>query len=144
MKFSEVDANGWPELKNYYDTCLIPISGLTGEETPWEATNRVARTGEWLSPIEQNFNGRTVTMPAFHYCTWGSEDILRLERLIAQLRNNGFRYVILVCGTKESFSEAGIIGADLLIKPTVDNEHPDTQLLRQQIADLWKQPSVLS
>jgi 23S rRNA (pseudouridine1915-N3)-methyltransferase len=135
MKFSEIDEAGWAELQPFLDTCLLPVSGLTGEETPAEATARVANTGDWLSPLEQAFNGRTVTMPAFHYYSGDAEDRHKLDRLCGKLKKSGFRYVILVCGRPNGLAD---VNADLLIQPVTEDEQPDEQELRKAVAELWR------
>lgn len=142
MKFSELNENSWPELQNYLDTCLIPISGLTGEEAPWEATDKVASSGQWLAPLERAFHGRTVTMPAFHYITDGSMDIERLDQLCKQWRANGFRYIIAICGQPQLLTPE--LSVDLIIQPASIGEEPDVEVIRKAVTDLWRQPSKFS
>lgn len=131
--------DSWPELQPYLDTCLIPLSGLTGEESPWEATEKVARTGRWLAPLEQAFRGRTVTMPAFHYDTGSSLTIEWLNFLIGQWKNIGFRYVIAVSGQR--LEEGSRLEVDLIIQPDVEDDEPDSQLIGKLVASLWRKPS---
>jgi 23S rRNA (pseudouridine1915-N3)-methyltransferase len=139
MKFSEINADSWPELQNYLDTCLIPVSGLTGAESPWETTDKVALTGQWLAPLEQEFKGRTVTMPAFHYDTGSLEDRERLNQLAKQWRTNGFRYIVAICGQPMEMSWK--LEVDLIIGPTNDDEVTDVEKIRKSVTDLWRQPS---
>jgi 23S rRNA (pseudouridine1915-N3)-methyltransferase len=139
MKFNELTSESWPELQLYLDTCLIPVSGLTGAETPWEATDKVARTGQWLAPLEQAFHGRTVTMPAFHYNNGSSEDTERLNRVCLQLRKSGFRYVIAIGGQPLGLS--GKIKADLIVQPTTEEDELDVGQIRKWVTELWKQSS---
>ncbi|WP_239614192.1 DUF2487 family protein [Cohnella mopanensis] len=138
MKFSEVDENSWPELQPYLDTCLIPLSGLTGEESPWEATEKVARTGQWIAPLEQAYRGRTVTMPAYHYDAGGAEDTERINRLIERWKAIGFRYVVVVSGQALPLAEA--LKADLIIQPNAEEEEPDFQRISKSVAALWRKP----
>lgn len=138
MKFSELTAENWPELQEYLDTCLIPVSGLTGGETPWEITDKVARTGRWLAPLEQVFQGRTVTMPAFHYDTGSLEDMERLDRLCVQWRKSGFRYVIAIGGQPLGLSAK--INVDLIVQPASEEDEPDIGQIRKWVTDLWKHP----
>lgn len=138
MKFSEIDPVSWPELQPYLDTCLLPLSGLTGEESPSEAADVIARTGQWLSPIEKAFKGRTVTMPAYHYETGDGSGPERINRLIAAWRRNGFRYVVLVSGQpRETF---GATDADLFVSPEAGEAEPDEPAVAKKIADLWRRP----
>lgn len=142
MKFSEFDENSWPELQNYLDTCLISVSGLTGEEAPWEAAEKVARSGQWLAPLESAFHGRTVTMPAFHYVSSSHrshEDMERLNQLCKQWRTNGFRYIIAICGQPLGLSAE--LNADLIFQPTNELEEPDIDSIRKAVTNLWRQSS---
>ncbi|WP_373229694.1 DUF2487 family protein [Cohnella sp.] len=136
MKFSEIDENSWPELQNYLDTCLIPVSGLTGGEAPWEATMKVARAGKWLAALERAFHGRTVTMPAFHYVSGSHNDLERLDQLCKQWRANGFRYIIAICGQPLVLSSE--LSADLIFQPTSEVEEPDADYIRKTVTDLWR------
>jgi hypothetical protein len=140
MKFSEIDENSWPELQPYLDTCLIPLSGLTGEETPWEATEKVARAGQWLAPLEQAFRGRTVTMPAYHYEAGGEEDADRINRLIGQWRGIGFRYVVIVSGQASLMGER--LNADLIIQPVPGEDEPNAERISKSVAALWRKPQA--
>jgi len=38
MKFSEFDGERWAELQLYFDTAILPVTGLAGNESPDEAT----------------------------------------------------------------------------------------------------------
>ncbi|QJD82441.1 DUF2487 family protein [Cohnella herbarum] len=136
MKFSEIDADSWPDLQPYLDTCLIPLSGLKGGEAPWEATEKVARAGQWLSPLEQAFRGRTVTMPAFHYDEEGSAQSDSINRLIAGWKKLGFRYVIVVSG--QALEAGDQLQADLIIQPLDGEDEPDTGRISKAVAELWR------
>ncbi|TVY04585.1 DUF2487 family protein [Cohnella terricola] len=138
MKFGEIDPGSWPELQPYLDTCLLPMSGLTGEESPWEAADKAARTGEWLSPLEQAFRGRTVTMPAYHYEAGGKEHASRVNRIIDAWKKQGFRYVVVVSG--QPLELADELNADLFIRPNLDDEEPEAQAITKALADLWRKP----
>lgn len=139
MKFSEIDQASWPELQMYLDTCLIPVSGLTGEEAPWEATEKIALTGQWLAPVEEAFLGRTVTMPAYHYDSDSKEGLERLNRLCKLWRSNGFRYVIVICG--QMLSLTNHLNVDLILQPTTQNEAANDETIHKQITELWRHPS---
>ncbi|MFC4302856.1 DUF2487 family protein [Cohnella boryungensis] len=135
MKFSEIDPEAWPELQPYLDTCLLPLSGLTGEESPCEAADKIAMTGLWLSPLEEAFRGRTVTMPAFHYESEGPDRIGRLNALISSWKRNGFRYVVLVSGQPLDLEGAK---AELVIRPDAEGDEPDARSVAKLLADLWR------
>ena len=51
----------------YLDTCLLPVTGLTGKESPVEAGDRLEQLRDLLDLLEIPYHGRTVTYPAWHY-----------------------------------------------------------------------------
>ena len=137
MKFSEFDRTSWPALAPYLDTCLLPVTGLRGTETPDEMTDKAAAAGAWLSPVEQAFKGRTVTLPAHHYYDGGDLAQERLRALCEGFRRSGFRYVVLVSGSADSLGREAT-GADLVLQPGGKDELPDPQALCGRIVELWR------
>lgn len=137
MKFSDISEESWAELQPFLDTCLLPISGLTGLEAPWEATERMLKTGDWLSPLEKAFHGRTVTMPAFHYDQAGGDSSERLNELAARLKKSGFRYVVVVSGQAGGLTD-DIREANLVVQPAEEEEAPDPDALRQAVMAMWR------
>lgn len=138
MKFSEFSSDQWYDLLPYLDTCLIPVSGLIGGEPPHEATERIAETGDWLQPLEKAFQGRTVTMPAYHYIDVAeSAEVERIDAICSRMKQLGFKYIVVVSG-RADWAKAPA-GADLLLKPDETGKEPDTDKLRQAITELWKQ-----
>jgi hypothetical protein len=95
MKFSEITEQAWAELHPYLDTCLLPITGLTGEETPAEAGDKLERLRDVLDLIEVPYQGRVVTYPAVQYVP-GQAYAGLLETVCSGLKTAGFRYVIAV------------------------------------------------
>ena len=67
MKFSDIDKEQWPELKPYLDTVLLPVTGLSGDEQPWEATRGLEKLRDLIDAVEIPFHGRVVIYPAYHY-----------------------------------------------------------------------------
>lgn len=137
MKFSELDIDQWAELQPYLDTCLLPVTGLTGAETPPAATERIAAAGDWLAPLEASFRGRTVTMPAYHYADPADEaEKARLERYLAAVKRTGFRYLVVVTGS-EAIASAHLPSADLIIGPAESAGEPDREAIRRAVTGLW-------
>lgn len=64
MKFSDIEEQTWDELRPYLDTAVLPVTGLNGGETPWEATRELEYLRDALDLIEIPFKGRIVTYPA--------------------------------------------------------------------------------
>ncbi|UJF36169.1 DUF2487 family protein [Paenibacillus hexagrammi] len=104
MKFSEVEQEQWSELEPYLDTCLLPLTGLNGTEKPWEATKALEDLRDALETIELPFKGRVVTYPALHYVT-GVDATGQINALTLQLKEAGFRFVIVLTAQHEAFSE---------------------------------------
>lgn len=91
MKFNEVPKDQWNELKPYLDTCLLPVTGMSGSESPIEATKALEDLRDALDLFEIPYRGRTVTYPALHYVPSDVEGICRRLREEA-----GFAYVVIV------------------------------------------------
>ncbi len=137
MKFNEISEESWAELQPFLDTCLLPVSGLTGTETPWEATERIFRTGDWLSPLEKAFHGRTVTMPAYHYDQVGGGGSEGVNELVARLKRSGFRYVVVVSGQAGGVLDS-VTEANLTFQPADDSDQPDSDAMRQAVMAMWR------
>ncbi len=138
MKFSEFDTTTWPALAPYLDTCLLPITGLAGSETPDVMTDKAAAAGAWLSPVEQAFKGRTVTMPAFHYYEDSMQMHENLIRMCVGFRRIGFRYVVLVSGIPGLLGAAAAREANLILQPSGEEDSPDPETLRKAVVDMWR------
>lgn len=111
MKFSEVDEKTWPEIQPYFDTCLIPYTGMTGAETPWEATTALERLRDFLDYVEIPFKGRVVTYPAMQY---GGQDSVRLlNEICHKVKSTGFAYAIVMTAdcrlTGEDVPESALV-----------------------------------
>lgn len=94
MKFSEIEKDQWEELRPYLDTCLLPITGLTGDETPWQATEALEKLRDAMDWIEIPYKGRIVTYPALHYTSEISQFATHVNEVCKKLKEVGFRYVI--------------------------------------------------
>jgi 23S rRNA (pseudouridine1915-N3)-methyltransferase len=94
MKFSDIDREQWSRLRPYLDTVLLPISGLSGSEEPWEALLALEELRDLIDAAEGPFRGRVVVYPAFHYLLEGSIEE-ELQCLCDRLRAIGFLYVII-------------------------------------------------
>jgi len=135
MKFSEIEREQWDELHPYLDTCLLPITGLTGAESPAEATEALERLRDVLDTIEVPFKGRVVTYPALHYTyEFGRQQI---EAVCGRLkREAGFRYVILAAAGPSPGPEAP--SADLYVAPGEDGAPPDKGMVSAAVQSMWQ------
>ncbi|MEX1030593.1 MAG: DUF2487 family protein [Paenibacillaceae bacterium] len=94
MKFSDIDKEQWPLLKPYLDTVLLPVTGLSGTEEPWEATRGLEQLRDLIDAIEDSFRGRVVIYPAYHYISEFTTKE-QLQHICSRLRANGFNYVMI-------------------------------------------------
>jgi 23S rRNA (pseudouridine1915-N3)-methyltransferase len=95
MKFSDISKEEWDGLQPYLDTCLLPVTGLTGNEQPWQATEALEKLRDALELIEIPYKGRLVTYPALHYIQ-GTDIAVQINSLSLRLKEAGFVYVIVL------------------------------------------------
>ncbi|QJC51886.1 DUF2487 family protein [Paenibacillus albicereus] len=132
MKFSEIEESRWPELQPFVDTCLLPVTGLSGAENPWQAAAALERLRDVMDAIEIPFRGRIVAYPAVQY---GSEETAAaLGPLVHNLKKAGFRYVV---AASAALRLDGLTEADLTIGPGEDGVLPDAERIRGEIRRLW-------
>ncbi|SET51937.1 DUF2487 family protein [Paenibacillus sp. NFR01] len=99
MKFSEFDGKKWEENGAYYDTCLIPYTGLSGAETPVQAAEALERLRDFLELAEVPFQGRLVTYPAIQYAepgNWGY-----VNGICSKVKSSNFKFVIVMSADAE-------------------------------------------
>jgi 23S rRNA (pseudouridine1915-N3)-methyltransferase len=140
VKFSDVKEAEWDSLRPYVDTCLLPVTGLTGNEPPWEATRALEQLRDALDCFEIPYRGRIVTYPAYHFI--GQPDSLAsLKQVCANLRDSGFAYVIVVTAKQQLEEALQQTGADLwfALPPQVLSESLDdiTVQVSGQLQQLW-------
>jgi len=133
MKFSEFDGERWAELQLYFDTAILPVTGLSGSETPDEASAALERLRDLLDLIETPFKGRTVTYPAMHYVPGGPEPI---GRIAAGLKSAGFRQVVVVALDRSLRSDSPAV--DLWITPEEDGSLPAAKAVSETVQAMWR------
>lgn len=118
VKFSELTEEQWEEWGPYLDTCILPVTGLNGTESPIEAGYRLEKLRDWLDGIEMPFRGRTVTYPAYHFVSQQLDDdeLRLLNGLCTRLRRQGFAYIVVVSAQLPLTSDK-LPAADLVITP---------------------------
>ncbi|AZN40738.1 DUF2487 family protein [Paenibacillus albus] len=137
MKFSDLSADGWAELAPYLDTAVLPVTGLQGTEMPHEATEALERLRDVLDLIEIPFKGRIVTYPACQYGAWSPELMKQLQLLTGNLRQVGFKYVIIVMATPAPDESQTETGADLVISLDEQAELPTAESVSDSVRQLW-------
>jgi len=141
MKFSEIGRDEWDALKPYLDTVLLPLSGLTGGEQPWEAVEALEKVRDALDPLESAFKGRVVTYPALHYAEDDNALAQLADEICKRLYEAGFAYCIIVAGDERltglPFHQASaVIGPDR----EEDLKRPGAyaERARRTVENLWR------
>lgn len=135
MKFSDIEKEQWDELSPYLDTCLLPVTGMTGTEPPFEATQRLEELRDMLDLVENPFKGRVVTYPACHYVTDGNGSGQGVSAIVERLKESGFAYVILA--TASGVLTLDDCGADLVLKPDESGLRPEPSKVASLVKELW-------
>ncbi|MFC5986098.1 DUF2487 family protein [Marinicrinis lubricantis] len=137
MKFSEIKREEWAELKPYLDTCLLPVTGLSGKEDPVEAADRLEQLRDLMDNIEGPFRGRIVTVPAVQYVMGSDESFVSgLNLLCSHLKSTGYTYVIVVSLLDRPSLEHPQ-GPDLWISPRIEGNEIRSQEISGMIQRLW-------
>ncbi|GAB6929982.1 hypothetical protein JCM10914A_39650 [Paenibacillus sp. JCM 10914] len=139
MKFSEVDEQSWEELKPFYDTCLIPYTGLTGKEAPWEATSALERLRDFMDLAEIPFKGRLVTYPAVQYGK--TEDIKLLNEVCRNVKAIGFAHVIVMTADAElgveDVPDSSLVLSKVKLEGSTDEKM--SSIVSGRISEMWQQ-----
>lgn len=141
MKFSEISRESWPELQPYLDTCLIPYTGLTGLESPVEATVALERLRDFMDIVEMRYKGRIVTYPAFHYGI--KEGYELLNEICHNIKKSGFKYVIIMTADT-LIDEFQCVNCDLILsyqELARIHEIDQTMLsscIQEKVENIWK------
>lgn len=143
MKFSDLGREQWKELAPFVDTCLLPITGLTGKEQPWEATEALERLRDVLDLIETPYKGRVATYPAIHYTDDSPLFVSCVDRICGNLKQSGFGYVVVATATME-IKRLGFSEADLVLGPdaAADNLTGEKRAAAQSIEAMWSDRSI--
>ncbi|MFF2089996.1 DUF2487 family protein [Paenibacillus sp. NPDC058174] len=134
MKFSDIAADQWEELRPYLDTCLLPVTGMTGTEQPYEATQALEKLRDVMDLIEIPFKGRVVTYPALHYIE-ETDKSAAVEKLCARMKGIGFKFVIVVSAAEQN--DLICPSADLLFTPDASGAIPAAPAIAEAIQTAW-------
>ncbi|MEK3902311.1 MULTISPECIES: DUF2487 family protein [unclassified Paenibacillus] len=138
MKFSDFDSRAWETDGHFYDTCIIPYSGLQGTETPPETATLLERQRDFLELAEQPYKGRVVTYPAVQYAGPGMGAIV--NELCRKVKSSGFQYAI-VMSANEGLRREDVFESDLLLclpEIVADSRAGVSAYVRSEIQTLWQ------
>lgn len=133
MKFSDFKQEEWSELQPYFDTCLLPLTRLTGEESPPAMTKALEQLRDVMDLIEQPFHGRVITYPALHYEP-SEQGVSLVHQLCHKIKQSGIRYVIAVSVEPIDVPDQHG-GIDLYIDGSYTGEH---QRLLHRVESMWR------
>jgi 23S rRNA (pseudouridine1915-N3)-methyltransferase len=140
LKFNDIQAQDWPDLKPYLDTCLLPLTGLTGFEEPAQVTLALEQLRDALETIEIPYKGRVVTYPALHYIT-GVDIRDQLNTISLHLKRMGFRFVIVLTLHTEA-ALWNVEQTDLLIAVDMQQWTSQSEQIKssisKQVQHLWQ------
>jgi 23S rRNA (pseudouridine1915-N3)-methyltransferase len=139
MKFNDIEQETWSDLKPFLDTCLLPVTGLTGTEEPWEVTQALEHLRDVMDWIEAPFKGRVVTYPAFHFNLEPSIMETEINKLCEQIKSTAFQYVIVITADGRLVNLA-LSSADLfLCKPVEEGQLKNqSQDVSSLVQAMWK------
>lgn len=139
LKFSEMNQDSWAELQLYLDTCLVPFTAMSGQQSPVEATEALERLRDFLDTVEIPFKGRIMTYPAYHYIS--AEMSMTLNTLSSELKASGFKYVVIM-SADGSFVDMDIPDADLLLSQRDLLQQMENEFIPRHVGEcvreLWK------
>ncbi|GGD69053.1 DUF2487 family protein [Paenibacillus nasutitermitis] len=137
MKFSELTPDQWGELQPYLDTAVLPVTGLTGNEAPYQATEALEKLRDVLDLIEKPFKGRIVTYPTCNYGAWNTETAQQVASVCRNLKQTaGFKHVVVAA----AFSEPSLMKteeADLFVGPDSNGVLPAAEEVSVAVRHLW-------
>ncbi len=132
MKFSEWNEADWLSLQLYFDTCILPITALSGLEAPWQMKHALERLRDALDTVEVPFKGRTVTMPAVQYRIADEHlFVQQIAGIASNCKASGFKYVIAISAANELLN-LSIPNVDLLLV------NPDKSTSLKLVGELWQ------
>jgi hypothetical protein len=139
MKFSEIQQNDWEELKPYLDTCLLPLTGIPGEEPPWKVTESLEKLRDLMDFVEIPYKGRIVTYPALQYKIEEDQMVVVVDSLCHKLKASQFKYVIIITAD-DSIAKLEFKANDLLISPfmLMEDVSATQAKIDFEIQRLWK------
>ncbi|GGF75006.1 hypothetical protein GCM10010912_20270 [Paenibacillus albidus] len=138
MKFSDFDFKDWEKNREFFDTCLLPFTGLSALESPPEAAGALERLRDFMDLVEVPFQGRVVTYPALQYM--GEEYIGLINELCRKVKSSGFQYAI-VLSADISLSGREIVESDLVLSLpniVVPSHQRINSVISGKIQEMWQ------
>jgi hypothetical protein len=138
MKFSDFEVEQWEENRKFYDTCLLPFTGLSGSESPPETVQALERLRDFIDLVEIPFKGRIVTYPAIQY--GGDGYVEKINEVCRKVKSSGFQYAIVLTADI-ALQEIEIVESDLVLSlPIIEvsQEGNSNRYIGMKIQEMWR------
>ncbi|WP_313639723.1 DUF2487 family protein [Paenibacillus sp.] len=138
MKFSDFEVEHWEENRKFYDTCLIPFTGLSGFESPPETVQALERLRDFMDLVEKPFKGRIVTYPAIQYGGGGYVDLI--NEVCRKVKSSGFQYAVVLTADI-ALQQREIVESDLVLSmPIIEasQEGKNNSDIGMKIQEMWQ------
>ncbi|MNO75792.1 hypothetical protein D3C76_668540 [compost metagenome] len=138
MKFSDFDVEQWEENRKFYDTCLLPFTGLSGSESPPETVQALERLRDFMDLVEIPFKGRVVTYPAIQY--GGGGDVDQINEVCRKVKSSGFQYIVVLTADV-ALQENEIVESDLVLSLPIIEASQEGKINRNismKIQEMWQ------
>lgn len=140
MKFNDIDEHSWGEIRPFVDTCLLPLTGLTGQEAPWQVTRKLEKLRDLMDHVETPFRGRVITYPSVQYLEEEETQAAMVNKLCRRLKDSGgYRFVITITANSK-IAEMVFTESDMHITLDPDEEWTSQQLrdrIAERVGELW-------
>lgn len=139
MKWKTTDIDIYFQAKEYVDTALIPMLPIG-----WGAdVKTTVSLGEFIAlfadELERQFKGRLVQFPSYTYLKDESTKTERLQDWIQHLKEEGFKYVILLTSDVSWKNVEGDLDGVLIWLPVLPLEHVDASYKQEMLTTQMKQ-----
>ncbi|WP_419884760.1 DUF2487 family protein [Paenibacillus sp. B-A-8] len=138
MKFSEFEVEQWADNRNFYDTCLIPFTGLSGSESPPETVQALERLRDFMDLVEIPFKGRIVTYPAIQYGGGGYVELI--NEVCQKVKSSGFQYAVVLTADiallKEEIFESDLVLSLPIIESSLEGKINSD--IGMKIQEMWR------
>lgn len=139
MKFTEIKQEEWASIQPYLDTCLLPLTGLLGNEPPWEVAAALRNLRDLMDLVEIPFKGRIVTYPAMHYSVDSELFVAQVNDLCKRMKVTTFKHIILI-STDVSIQKLNFTECDLFVGLSLINL---SNHVSEKVQSIWSRNEVL-
>lgn len=138
MKFSDFESDHWIENQKFYDTCLIPFTGLSGLESPPETVQALERLRDFMEWVETPFKGRIVTYPAIQYATEDYKGMI--NEICRKVKSFNFQHVVVI-SADIALQADEIYESDLVLSLSMfpsSQEVENRSVIAMKIQEMWQ------